>query len=189
MSEYLINAKKYWNAAAADPDVRTKYIADEWAETDKIIELLEKYNDDWSSVIEIGCGIGRLIVPLADKYDGKYVGVDIAADMLELAPKRDNIAYTTVFAGGHEESFIYSILVFQHIPQDVKEKYIEYAYRSLKDGGKFLFQYVVGKENDPYSYQVSVKDMRDAMKNVGFKNIKTERGFLHKDWAIICGTK
>jgi 16S rRNA A1518/A1519 N6-dimethyltransferase RsmA/KsgA/DIM1 with predicted DNA glycosylase/AP lyase activity len=60
------HAKTFWDNAAADPEVRYKYIADEWASTENFLHLIENNNNGWNNVLEIGCGIGRLLDPLSE---------------------------------------------------------------------------------------------------------------------------
>ena len=61
-------SKIFWDNAAKDPEVRYKYIADEWASTETFLNLIESNNSNWNNALEIGCGIGRLLDPLSEKY-------------------------------------------------------------------------------------------------------------------------
>jgi SAM-dependent methyltransferase len=82
--------------------------------------------------LELGCGIGRLAVPLARRFQ-EVLGVDIAPGMVQRARSFaqdngiENISFASIsgpeellqqaghFAGNCD--FIYSLLVFQHIPE------------------------------------------------------------------------
>ena len=87
-------SKIFWDNAAKDPDVRYKYIADEWASTETFLNLIESNNSNWNNVLEIGCGIGRLLDPLSEKYNEcNFYAIDISDEMINLAPKKDNIKY------------------------------------------------------------------------------------------------
>ena len=123
---YIMNQSKiFWDNAAADPDVRYKYIADEWASTKTFLDLIENNNKSWNNVLEIGCGIGRLLVPLADKHNEcNFYGIDISDEMISLAPKRNNIKYQEVT---DKLDLVYSMLVFQHIEHQEKINYIKLA--------------------------------------------------------------
>jgi SAM-dependent methyltransferase len=99
--------------------------------------------------LDFGCGLGRLTQPLADRFD-EAVGVDIAASMIEGARtankqgsrcqfvlnERDDL---TVFA---DESFdfVFSLLVLQHMPLSLSERYMREFVRVLKPGGIGYFQ-------------------------------------------------
>ena len=178
-----MNAQDYWNQAAKDPDVRYKYIADEWASTEEFIQLIEATNTKWNEVIEIGCGIGRLLVPLADKHKAcQFYGIDIADEMIKQAPRRKNIQYQTV---PKEADLIYSMLVFQHITTADKVTYLRFAKERLREGGVMYLQFVVGDENAPYSYQLSEDEMQLLVRNAGLKIDTVVRGIMHPDWCFI----
>lgn len=95
--------------------------------------------------LEIGCGPGRVMRPLARHFSELH-GVDVADEMIALA--RENLRgvpnafpRTTdgaTLAGYADESmdFVYSYAVFQHIPsRDVVFQYLRETHRVLKTGG------------------------------------------------------
>jgi SAM-dependent methyltransferase len=100
--------------------------------------------------LEIGCGPGRLMRPLATRF-AEIHGVDVSDRMIELA--RRNL---TGIADAHPRTtsgsdlapfqdeffdFIYSYAVFQHIPsRNVVMQYLREAVRVLKTGGILTFQ-------------------------------------------------
>ena len=97
------------------------------------------------SALEIGCGPGRLMLPLSEIF-GRIAGVDVSGEMVKLA--RENLAAAsnaTVLrntgadlSGFARESvdFCYSYAVFQHIPdKNVVWSYLREASRVLKEGG------------------------------------------------------
>ena len=184
---YIMNQSKiFWDNAAADPDVRYKYIADEWASTKTFLDLIENNNKSWNNVLEIGCGIGRLLVPLADKHNEcNFYGIDISNEMISLAPKRNNIKYQEVT---DKLDLVYSMLVFQHIEHQEKINYIKLAYDKLKNGGSIFFQFVVGEENSPYSYQTSQFEIEKILTNTGFSNSVFEN-HMHPQWMFVRATK
>jgi cyclopropane fatty-acyl-phospholipid synthase-like methyltransferase len=179
-------SKTFWDNAALDPDVRYKYIADEWATTETFLNLIENNNNYWENVLEIGCGIGRLLVPLADKY-GKcnFYGIDVSDEMIKLAPKKDNIKYQEI---ANNLDFVYSMLVFQHIEHQEKIDYIKLAYEKLKVGGNLFFQFVIGEENSPYSYQTSKFEIDKILKDTGFNNL-VFTDHMHHQWMFVRATK
>ena len=184
---YTMNQSKiFWDNAAKDPEVRYKYIADEWASTETFLNLIESNNSNWNNVLEIGCGIGRLLDPLSEKYkECNFYAIDISDEMINLAPKRNNIKYQEV---GNNLDLVYSMLVFQHIEHQEKINYIKLAYDKLKDGGNLFFQFVIGEENSPYSYQTSKFEIYRILNSAGFKNlIFTDH--MHPKWMFVRATK
>ena len=102
------------------------------------------------SALEIGCGPGRLMLPLSEVF-GRIAGVDVSGEMIALA--RENLAAATNATAlqntGADLSefatesidFCYSYAVFQHIPEkEVVWSYLRDACRVLKKGGLLKFQ-------------------------------------------------
>ncbi len=102
-----------------------------------------------ASVLEIGCGIGRLLKPLARRA-GVVFGVDISGEMVNQARLR-LAAFPNIRVHKTEGDlsmvetssvdFCFSFVEFQHFP--AKEPifaYFEEAARVLRPGGIFRFQ-------------------------------------------------
>ena len=96
-------------------------------------------------VADFGCGNGRLLKLL----DGKkihYLGVDISAELIEVASKSyndPNIRFEKITYGQESlalsDNFfntIYTIAVFHHLPsKDYRQRIAEELFRSTKPGG------------------------------------------------------
>ncbi len=100
--------------------------------------------------LEIGCGPGRLMKPLAAQF-GEIHGVDVSDEMITLARHRlSEIPHAHPHVGSGADlrqfadesfDFIYSYAVFQHIPDaQVVFSYLRDAARVLKPGGLMRFQ-------------------------------------------------
>ncbi len=100
--------------------------------------------------VEIGSGLGRNCVALADHFD-EVIGVDIAPEMIRQASElvsQENVKFVltegadlSAVADGSAD-FVLSFTVFQHIPDiSVIEAYIAEAGRVLAPGGVFAFQW------------------------------------------------
>ena len=100
--------------------------------------------------LEIGCGPGRLMLPLS-RHFGEIHGVDISDEMIRLA--REHLAGVPHAHAHHTPSsdlaafaddsfdFVYSYAVFQHIPyREVVFRYFRETRRVLKTGGVARFQ-------------------------------------------------
>lgn len=109
-------------------------------------------NPAGKSVLEIGCGIGRMSCALAKRF-GSVFGTDISAEMLAGASRTKAVVGITNahFALGSGKDlaqyrdeafdFVFSYIVFQHITElQVILSYVSEIARVLKPGGFFLFQ-------------------------------------------------
>lgn len=156
-------ARRLWRrreSMRADWDLRARndasfYICTTAAETPEAFaasgerDLAENVIDglpvaaDWQ-VLEIGCGIGRLLRPLSRRV-ARAVGVDLSRQMIELA--RDYcVGFPNVelhatdgsleFLPDRRFDFVFSHIVFQHVPRKAYvQRYLRDASRVLKPGG------------------------------------------------------
>jgi SAM-dependent methyltransferase len=102
------------------------------------------------SMIEIGCGIGRMTHGFAELFGNVYA-IDISGEMIARAQSLlgdiNNVHFYETSGADlspfQDDSidFCFSFIVFQHIPsKDVIFKYVQEAGRVLKRGGVFHFQ-------------------------------------------------
>ncbi len=116
-------------------------------QVDGILAMLQVApNSEWS-VLEIGCGLGRLTRHLASQF-GRVIGVDVSAEMVARAKHANPNLDIRVCSGVDlwefaDESFdfVFSYIVLQHLPrQKLILKYLEEIARVLKPGGCTIFQ-------------------------------------------------
>jgi len=105
--------------------------------------------DPDAEALEIGCGVGRLLIPLATQVTVAH-GVDISNVMI--AKSKDYCARVTNVRTSLTDGtlshlpdasldFVFSFIVFQHIPDRAPvRRYVEEAARVLRPGGVFRFQ-------------------------------------------------
>jgi SAM-dependent methyltransferase len=102
------------------------------------------------TVLEIGCGSGRITRALAEVF-GQVYAVDISGEMVRQAKESlQNKPNAHVFQnsgsdlrvlGDIQVDFAFSYIVFQHIPsREVIQSYVSEVYRLLRPGGLFKFQ-------------------------------------------------
>lgn len=101
--------------------------------------------------LEIGCGPGRLMLPLSRRFD-QIDGVDVSSEMIALAKKnlehitnaRTHLSTGTDLYPFRESAidFVYSYAVFQHIPSaEVVREYVRETSRVLRAGGAARLQF------------------------------------------------
>src|SRR6185503_12645704 len=103
------------------------------------------------SILEVGCGVGRVIKPLRERF-ARVDGVDISTQMIEFARQylADAKGTGSVFLNNGADlsglrnadyDLVYSMIVFQHIRSvSVVRSYLREIRRVLKPGGFFKLQ-------------------------------------------------
>lgn len=171
--------KNYWNKAALDPEVDKKFISD----LDFNLGFKPK-----GKVLEIGCGVGRLM------EDG-FCGIDISEEMLKIARERKPNCEFKICDGRtipYEDSsfdFVYCVLVFQHIPFAAVCSYITEAARVLKRGGEFAFQYIEGDQLEPFSIHHKARSVEYHLQKSGFKIARKTTRLIHESWTWVGAIK
>lgn len=151
MKEY--DMEKYWNKRAeyfekdafkavciceADKRVNKMYDA---LQRHLLFRLLKRCTNV-TTVLEIGCGIGRWALSL-QHHGIHYTGIDISPKMVEIAKKRVSAAFFTMSADAltfEDEQFdlVVSVTVLQHIPYEQQHTAITQLCRVTKKGGYIL---------------------------------------------------
>lgn len=133
-----------------------------WRSGEQIVQqqflpLAARYKIHLGTAVEIGCGIGRLAIPMARQFK-KVVGFDISKNMVEQAAanatarEAGNALFCKVEAPealaqqvpgiAGSVDFLYSFLVFQHIDDfRVIEAYIHSIGKLLAPGGIAYLQF------------------------------------------------
>lgn len=192
--------RKYWEAAADDPDVEKKYISsiDTQECLAAIIPHLKHHR-----ILEIGCGIGRLTSELCMSSKMgccNFHGIDISEKMIGLArentQQKPDVRYKVCdgrtipdFACCAEFDSVYSILTFQHIPDEAKAAYIKEAARVLKTGGIFRVQFVEGDHQSEIDHNTTTANMESWFTDYGFGITSIEKGLICPEWTWITGVK
>lgn len=108
---------------------------------------------DRGRALDFGCGVGRLTQALAAHFR-RVDGVDISPEMVERAKVYNQHASKVHYRVNAETlpfrassfSFIYSIIVLQHMPRALARAYVKEFVRALKPGGVVHFELPEGPD-------------------------------------------
>jgi 2-polyprenyl-3-methyl-5-hydroxy-6-metoxy-1,4-benzoquinol methylase len=119
---------------------------------DRILRTAAQHVSDavaTGDALDFGCGVGRLVVPLARRFRS-VTGVDVSSEYISEAKrncdKRDiqNVAFfeniTAVRDSGRNFDFVHSCIVFNHIAWSRGQKIISEMFRLLRPGGLMAIQ-------------------------------------------------
>ena len=140
------------------------------AATDEVVGVL----DDWGvlgtrrDALEVGCGIGRLLVPLCSRVRS-VVGTDVSAGMIAAAQRRlEGLPNAQArLTGGRDLSeicsesidLVYSVDVFPYMVLSgyaLVERHFREIQRVLRAGGDFvLFNYAYGRSREDANREVN----------------------------------
>jgi cyclopropane fatty-acyl-phospholipid synthase-like methyltransferase len=132
----------------------------------ELLPLIKKYEVDYGSAIEIGCGVGRLVFPLATHFK-RVLGLDISPEMVRQASvlatqrKVTNASFLSLpefqetiselHISDAKVDFIYSLIVFQHIADfGVIENYLKLVSQLLSFQGIAYLQFDTRKQSVAY---------------------------------------
>jgi len=183
VSDRIELERDYWDEAALDPEVDTKYISD--VSTEECLRAIN-FNAVNGPSLEIGCGVGRIVRAWLDGY-----GIDISRNMIVNAQLRDPKNHYKVCDGRtipYEDEKFYQVactLVFQHLKADTIKGYMAETYRVLKPGGLFRFQFIEGTEQEPFSNHYELEEMKLWIEQAGLKFIKADKGLCHPQWTWV----
>lgn len=134
---YLVNFEEYNNKKSLVWGVEY------FAYMKKVIRIIE--NSYFDSLLDIGCGDGRLINYLANKYKSKnFMGVDLSKPSILLA-KALNYQYDNAkfeckdFKKLNKKYDLITLIeVLEHIPNEGLESFCNSIPKKLKDNGKLI---------------------------------------------------
>lgn len=113
--------------AIIDHDSRSAFFESGERHVEEVLQLVDRLYPGIhpKSVLDFGCGVGRLVIPFARRFD-EVVGVDVSEPMLAEARRNaadqgcSNVDFVTdlsLLAHRHEFDLVHSYIVLQHIQE------------------------------------------------------------------------
>jgi ubiquinone/menaquinone biosynthesis C-methylase UbiE len=155
LEDHSLNGyRRFWEQSAsvdaihaiADQDTEASFEVSGKTDADALFALLP--NRD-TTVLEIGCGTGRVMQHQAGLYREVH-GIDISSEMVKQGQRRLAHLPNVHFHHGNgydlepfaDASFdlVHSAFVFQHMPKTIVHNYFLETLRVLRPGGLFRFQ-------------------------------------------------
>ena len=216
------NYKKTWDQLAQNYSGAKMFVAGYEDESqfeltaNHTVDILEQYVGikPTDVVLEIGCGVGRVGKVLSKRVT-RWIGTDISGNMLTYAAQRlkglDNIELKELSTVGLKEipdqtvDFVYCTVVFMHLLEWDRYRYVAESFRVLKSGGRSFFDnvdiisdhgwevfsagYAIAAEARPsqLSMTSSGDELRTYAEKAGFQNIRIHR--WDNAWVGVTGVK
>lgn len=212
----LIAGSVPWDRAEQDAFAHADMLLPAVQDASWAAEILPGQGEHECPILEVGCGIGRIMRVFMSR--GYIVGgLDISRPMLAEAQK-----YLADFTGADCDvrrlkglyldnpeaplaclpdasfGFVYSMLVFQHLPSmSMVNNVIRGIYRVLRPGGIARVQTLVGvpkTDGSPFhpwigSLFANEHAFADAFSGAGFNIVESNRGLGYKDWLWVTARK
>ena len=161
-----------------------KTITPDWDSTERHLRVVNTPSEA-STILEIGCGIGRLLREIHDERPGRHcVGYDASNAMIregldyignrnielfKCAGEGEDLNYQSDFF-----DFAYSIVVFQHIPSTpTVHRYIKEMARMLRHNGTLRFQVLSEDFNKGHLWSYHpLEDLHALLASLGLINVE-----------------
>ena len=152
MSKFKQQYDHLWKNIEADEEAHKKAVGGDFEVVGHLeFQLLRAAGlQKDSSIIDVGCGSGRLAAQLAPWLSGPYLGTDILGTLLDYARDlcaRDDWRFVEtnglgIPAPDGSADFVVFFSVLTHISHEDSWRYILESHRALRPGGKLVITFL-----------------------------------------------
>lgn len=162
-----------------------------------LVEVLERCGlKEGMSVIDLGCGSGRLAKHLGIRYPGiRYLGIDIVQELLDYAKKQSPDHFCFVLnhtlklpVDDSSADMVAIFSVITHLLHQESFAYLKEACRALKPGGRIVFSFLESDSNWPiFQGMVDRAEMgvKDDQLNMVTERSQIETWARHLDLEVV----
>ncbi len=178
---YGVIVDEKYRAKNIDQTTKKEFFASGFAHIESILDTCEKLFGacEKQSALDFGCGVGRLVLPLSERF-ARVSGIDISTGMLQEAALnaaehgRDNINLSKFIDDLPEAErfdFVHSYIVLQHIGVERGLKIIEQLMGRLRVGGVAAIHVTYGraKYRRTYGKRPLIAEIAKFLKLLGRK--------------------
>jgi cyclopropane fatty-acyl-phospholipid synthase-like methyltransferase len=170
-----------------EPDIDRFFVLGERDAT-LILEQVKPWIRNTDTAVEIGCGVGRLAIPMAQHFR-RVVAIDVSRTMLDKcgANCADRgvvnvfpVVSTDAGPSAFSADLVYSHLVFQHLEEfEAIRRYVELAYSWLRPHGVASLQFDTRPSSLAYRLRARVPDaLLPSTKRRGLRRIRRSRDMV-----------
>jgi SAM-dependent methyltransferase len=125
-----------------------------------------------TTVLDWGCGVGRVAFPLSQRFKMKLYGCDVDQTAIDFINKKN--AGFSAFKSEYEPpllfkdnffDMVYAFSVFTHLPADAEKVWLKELYRITRPGALLLLS-VIGKKS------LEIHHARDTDKHVSWDDVE-----------------
>src|SRR3984893_103300 len=161
----------------------------------QIIPALTPAMRPGATILDLGCGIGRLTLPLARDFPAvSFIGLDLSPKMVTTArtsAKRHgqrNVRFLTGDGRTLPKTLprlagTFSILTFQHLPAEAQEGYVRAIAAKLNPGGVVRLQFVTSEVDHFLSHGVSPDEVAIWCEAAGLVVEAVDLGAVDESWG------
>jgi SAM-dependent methyltransferase len=171
-----------WDAYATQPDL---YVCSEPETTKATVARIVDAMPAVGQVLDLGCGPGRLAVPVADAAPNlRIVGLDISPRMLARATYHPRVRY---LLGDGEHALgplsgAWSVLLFQHLTVGQAAGYLFDLAHHLIPGAPLLVQFVAGDHHADLDHRYRPTELVGLAEAAGLADCAAALDPTTADW-------
>ena len=181
-------AEQKFQQSSLSIEAKQEFFQSGFDEINQVVQNIKEYIDpafEISRALDFGCGVGRLVIPLAQIADS-VTGVDVSDAMLREAQSNCNAqgiknarlvksdAHLTSLEGKY--NLIHSYIVFQHIPANRGAIIFSQLLSYLSEGGVGVVHFTYAKERQLQTLNQLIKDRTPFVENM--INLIKGKGFF-----------